>query len=78
MKTEVQIPQSTAPGRFLTVKQFSEKYAWPMGGLRHLIFYENENGFHAVVRRIGRKILLNEEAFLLWVEDHGCKGRSAR
>jgi len=55
---------------FLTVKQFNQKHpAFPIGGLRHRIFNEDQNGMKAagVVVRNGRRILLNEERFFDWL-----------
>jgi len=50
----------------LTVNQFSAKHpAYPVGGLRWMIFNEATNGlaeFGAVVRD-GRKVLLDEDKF---------------
>ena len=54
----------------LTVKQFNQKHpAFPIGGLRHHIFHEDQNGMKAagVVVRNGRRILLNEERFFDWL-----------
>lgn len=51
-----------------TVKQFSERHGWPIGGLRHLIFHENTNGLSQVLRRIGRKILIDEQEFFHWID----------
>jgi hypothetical protein len=54
--------------RLFTVQGWVETHAWPpIGGLRHLIFHANENGFHTVVRRVGRRVLLDEAAFEDWV-----------
>jgi hypothetical protein len=55
----------------LTVKQFNKKHsAFPIGGLRHQIFHENQNGMKAtgVVLRSGRKVLLHEERYFLLEE----------
>ncbi len=52
----------------LSVTQFSVKHGWPVGGLRHLIF-QNPRGFDRVVRRVGRKVLLDEMQFFQWVEE---------
>ena len=56
---------------FLTVKQFSEKHpAFPIGGLRHRIFHEQTNGLKksgAIIRN-GRRVLINEEKFFVWLE----------
>lgn len=55
---------------FLTVRQFSEKHpAFPIGGLRHRIFHESQNGMKAagVIVRNGRRVLINEERFFEWL-----------
>jgi len=52
----------------LSVKKFSQKHDWPIGGLRHLLFYK-PHSFEKVIRRVGRKILIDEAAFFLWVEE---------
>jgi hypothetical protein len=54
----------------LTVKQFNQKHpAFPIGGLRHHIFHENQNGMVAagVIVRNGRRVLINEERFFEWL-----------
>lgn len=57
--------------QLLTVNQFVEKHQFAtFGGLRHLIFYANTNGFSKVIKRIGRRILLDENAFFEWVEEN--------
>jgi hypothetical protein len=54
----------------LTVKQFSDKHpAFPIGGLRHRIFYARQNGLEqsgALVRN-GRRVLIDEEKFFHWL-----------
>jgi hypothetical protein len=58
--------------RFLTVRQWTEQHSWPpLGGLRHLIFNAQDNGFDAVLRRVGRRVLIDEAAFFAWVDRHG-------
>ena len=57
-------PTLTAPNRF------SEKYPdFPIGGIRHLIFHEKENGLAecGAIVRIGRKVLIDEAKFFDWV-----------
>jgi hypothetical protein len=56
-----------AQGGLLTVKDFSKKHNWPIGGLRHLLF-QKPQGFEKVIRKVGRKVLLHETAFFQWVE----------
>ena len=54
-----------------TVKQFAAKEpAFTVGGLRSLIFNGNSNGLvdSGAIIRIGRKVLIDENAFGLWVE----------
>jgi hypothetical protein len=59
-------------GRLLTVNQFTQEHPWPpIGGLRWLIFHEKSNGFHKVVVRIGRRVLLDEDAFFTWAKSNG-------
>lgn len=54
---------------FLTVKQFAQKYpAFSEASLRYNIFHEEKNGFDKAIKRVGKKILIDEEAFLNWIE----------
>ena len=41
----------------------------PLGGLRHLVFNANKNGFDKVIRRVGRRILIDEAAYFRWVDE---------
>ena len=55
--------------RLIPVTKWNEHHQWPpLGGLRHLIFYEKTNGFHKVIRRCGRRVLIDEAAFFQWME----------
>lgn len=52
-----------------SVQQFAEKYpSFSVGMLRNLIHFEDTNGFSAVIRRIGRRIFIIEEAFFEWLD----------
>ncbi len=54
-----------------TVKQFiAENPAFTLGGVRNYIFFEEQNGLRAsgAIKRIGRKILIDVDAFYKWVE----------
>ncbi len=56
---------------FLTIKQWLKKYeAIPEGGIRHIIFIDKDNFNAKVVKKVGRKILLDEEEFLNWIDSH--------
>jgi hypothetical protein len=62
----------SASNRFLTVRQWTEQYAWPpLGGVRHLIFNAKHNGFDAVISRVGRTVLLSENAMLAFLGKNG-------
>lgn len=56
---------------YSTIQQFNQKYpAFPVGTLRHQIFYEDTNGLKksgAVVRN-GRRVLINEPKYFAWLE----------
>jgi hypothetical protein len=56
---------------FLTVQQFTAKHtAFNTGGLRSLIFNEHQNGLadSGAIVRIGRKVLVDENKFFVWVQ----------
>lgn len=57
-------------GRLIPVTEWNKHPSWPpLGGLRWLIFNEHTNGFARVVRRMGRRVLIDEDAFFEWVRD---------
>jgi len=52
-----------------------EHHQWPpVGGMRHLIFFAKKNGFEKVIRRCGRRVLIDEAAFFQWMEEQNAKG----
>lgn len=58
--------------RYLPVSDWGKHHPWPpIGGLRHLIFYADSNGFNKVIKRVGRRVLIDEQAFFAWVEKSG-------
>jgi hypothetical protein len=58
-----------APRRLIPANDWPNHHPWPpLGSIRSLIFHASENGFDAVVRRVGRRVLLDEQAFFAWVE----------
>ena len=70
---------TTKSRTLLTVSQFSEKHpAWTQASLRNLIFYSQPresslgavpgNGLDSAIRRIGRKILIDEDKFFIWLD----------
>ncbi|MFK7893811.1 MAG: hypothetical protein AB8B63_23545 [Granulosicoccus sp.] len=56
--------------KLIPVNQWKEHHDWPtLGGLRHLIFHAKSNGFSTVIRRVGRRVLIDEDAFFVWVDN---------
>ena len=50
--------------RLIPASAWAEHHPWPpIGGLRHLIFFADTNGFDKVIRRVGRRVLIDEAAF---------------
>jgi hypothetical protein len=56
--------------KYIPVTHWNDYHSWPpQGGLRHLIFNAESNGFNKVIKRAGRRVLINEQAFFQWLED---------
>lgn len=71
-KTAVALERANA--RLIPATAWAQHHAWPpIGGLRHLIFFANTNGFHKVIRRVGRRVLIDEAAFYAWVDEQGAQ-----
>lgn len=49
----------------------------PIGGLRHLVFNSQKSGFDKVIRRVGKRVLIDEAAYFEWVEAQNSQGDSA-
>lgn len=55
---------------YVTVSQLAKRYpAFSEGSIRWLIFNSSTNGFNKVVRKIGRKVILNLHEFKKFIED---------
>ena len=54
--------------KLLTVREFSKAVGIAEGGVRHLIFCCETNGFKSVMRRIGRRVYLSVVEFYIWVD----------
>lgn len=58
--------------RLIPANNWPQHHEWPpIGGLRHLIFHARTNGFAAAIRRVGRRVLIDEQAFFEWVRQQG-------
>lgn len=54
-------PQAT---RLIPVPSWNEYHDWPPpGGMRHLIFNADTNGFASAFKRVGRRVLVDENEF---------------
>lgn len=54
---------------YLAVKQVPGKYpAFTEAAIRWAIFNRGHNGFNAVIRKVGRRVLIDEAAFVEWIE----------
>lgn len=69
--------QTTNP-QLATVRQFCERHPFMTeGGVRHLIFHAESNGFSRCIRRIGRRVYIDETAFFIWMESQPENARHA-
>lgn len=61
---------NTLQTNYFTVAQFTkEKGFISESGLRYLIFHADSNGFNQVIKRIGKKILIDFNAFEHWLQE---------
>jgi hypothetical protein len=59
----------------LTVKQLCQQYpAFTPGGVRWLLFHRQTNGLHTAVVKIGRRVLIDVEAFFAWIDRQNGRG----
>ena len=64
--------KNTTKTRLIPVTKWKDYHPWPpIGGLRHLIFFEKTNGFNHCVVRLGRRVLIDEQRFFEWVDQQG-------
>lgn len=70
------MPDPNPSTRIIPLTEWPNHHAWPpIGGLRHLVFHADKNGFNKVIRRAGRRVLLDEKAFFAWLEDQNGIGQ---
>ena len=67
----------TTTPHLIPLTKWNQHHEWPpTAGLRHLVFHAATNGFDTVIRRVGKRILLDEAAFFAWVEKQNAKGNA--
>ena len=58
------LPSATKGTRLIPVPDWPNHHPWPpLGGLRHLIFHAETNGFDTAFVRVGRRVLVDEAEF---------------
>lgn len=56
--------------RLIPVTEWNKHHSYPtIGGLRYLIFNGEDNGFHKCIKRINRRVLIDENAYFDWVNE---------
>lgn len=66
--------QENVSTRLIPVPRWNDYYDYPtQNALRHLIFHSEQNGFNKVVKRVGRRVLIDERAFFAWIEEINAK-----
>jgi hypothetical protein len=62
--------------RLIPLSKWNEYHDYPtVSSLRHLVFFEEQNGFSVVIKRIGKKIYLDERRFFDWVDEQNSSGK---
>lgn len=55
--------------RLIPIPKWAQYHDWPSANaLRFYIANRNNNGFDVAIKRIGRRVLIDENAFFTWVE----------
>ena len=54
----------------IPVSKWNQFHEWPtVAALRYYIFNAQFNSFDKVLKRVGRRCLIDEEAFFRWVDE---------
>jgi hypothetical protein len=68
------LPEQSERGdimNFLTIKQASEKFpAFSQNSIRWIVFNSATNGANKFLIRVGRKVLIDGDLFVEWVNGH--------
>jgi hypothetical protein len=73
---EINLSQTKHQSRLIPAAKWDSYHPWPSkAGLRFLIFKSKNNGLAAAVLRVGRRVLIDEDAFFAWVANQN-GGRS--
>lgn len=62
--------QSDSKTRYIPLADWNKHHDWPaIGGLRYYAFNCHKNGFDKVIKKVGRRVLIDEDAFFIWLEN---------
>jgi hypothetical protein len=69
MSEAIEPATAASPTRLIPVNAWNDYHPWPSpAGIRNLVFHGGTNGFDACIRRVGRRVLIKEDAFFAWVD----------
>lgn len=75
MKNQQHDREALPASRLIPVAAWSDHHPWPtVGGMRHIVFNARTNGFESCIRRIGRRVLIDESEFFRCVDNIGGQG----
>lgn len=56
--------------RLIPLSKWNDYHDYPtVPALRHLVFFEEQNNFSKVLRRLGKRIYIDEKSFFEWVDE---------
>ncbi len=56
--------QSTVSTRLIPIQKWNDFHVWPpYGGMQHIRFNKEKNGFSRAFKKIGGRVLIDEAAF---------------
>jgi hypothetical protein len=57
--------------KYVTVSQLSElQPAFPKAWIKNMVRKRDENGLSVAVAKVGRRIFIDYDAFMVWVDSH--------
>jgi hypothetical protein len=61
--------EETAKRRLIPLTDWPNHHAYPpLGQLRALVFNAKTNGFEHCIRRVGKRILIDETEYFRWID----------
>lgn len=65
-----EIERNVRKERLIPLTRWNDYHDFPtVSALRHFVFFEEQNGFHKVIKRILKRIYICEKSFFEWVEE---------